>query len=630
MIFGRDKVYRLGKARQRMVWANSWYKQHHATLAPREKEELEKDLSALDAALLRKDREEASVMAKKLEAFIEPRYKRSLFSYIKEIVVALAVALFIASLVRMMWFENQEIPSGSMRPTYKEQDCLIVNKVPFGINIPFATGHFYFDPELVKRTMSFIFSADNISMPEADTTYFGLFPYKKRLIKRVMGKPGDTLYFYGGQVYGFDGEGRPLKELIDSPWMQKLEYIPFMSFSGEVEQTRAHTFILKQMNEPLGKISLTPQGQLSGEIYVKGAWQQEKSSSFNAIDSYGDFWGIKNYAMVQLLTREQVAANGDAEMSKLPSAPLYLEIRHDPALTAPAPRLFSRPQGSLVALTPYRTYLPMDKEHLAKLMANLYTARFVVEKGQVRRYTPSSEPHPVTAWRVSGVKDGTYEFYEGKASEIKWAGIAYPLAEDSPLYPEGSETIQNYFNLGIDLHPAFMPRGSQQLFFPHRYAYFRNGDLYIMGAPIFSKDDPQLADFKRKEQEREQNATKAHPYIAFKDYGPPVNANGDWDASFIKTFGLKIPPGHYLALGDNHAMSGDSRLWGFVPEANIQATPTFVYWPPSPRWGTPKDQPIVPWLTIPHFILWGILLTTFIAFVVWRSYSRRKPIFVKL
>jgi len=41
---------------------------------------------------------------------------------------------------------------------------------------------------------------------------------------------------------------------------------------------------------------------------------------------------------------------------------------------------------------------------------------------------------------------------------------------------------------------------------------------------------------------------------------------------------LIVPPGNYFVMGDNRAVSADSRYWGFVPRPNIIGRPLFVYW----------------------------------------------------
>ncbi len=42
---------------------------------------------------------------------------------------------------------------------------------------------------------------------------------------------------------------------------------------------------------------------------------------------------------------------------------------------------------------------------------------------------------------------------------------------------------------------------------------------------------------------------------------------------------IKVPPNDYFVLGDNRAVSSDSRDWGFVPQKNIIGRAAFVYWP---------------------------------------------------
>ena len=147
--------------------------------------------------------------------------------------MALALALCVAIVVRQSWFELYEIPTGSMRPTFKEQDHLSVTKTAFGINIPLVTDHILFNPALVERTGVITFTGDKIPIDQ-DTKFMWVFPYKKRFIKRLIGRPGDSLYFYGGKIYAIDSEGNPVKEFLDAPWLDGIEHIPFMQFTGSI------------------------------------------------------------------------------------------------------------------------------------------------------------------------------------------------------------------------------------------------------------------------------------------------------------------------------------------------------------------------------------------------------------
>lgn len=636
MIFNKSKSLSLNKSRNILVWGNGWYKKNWQTLPKDQLSFIEDKLQKLDQALLQQNREEASTLAKEVETFTKPRYHKSFLVYSFEIFIALALALGIALVVRLMWFEPYEIPTGSMRPTFEEKDHLVVSKTTFGLNIPLATGHFYFDPALAQRTSVFIFSGDNLDLPDVNTTYFGLFPYTKRYIKRMMGKPGDTIYFYGGKIYAVDENGNYLEDLLDSQWLKKLEHIPFITFEGRLSQApqsnsqASGQLIIKQMNLPVGKVTFYQGGAQIGEVYDGKQWiKDQPQAKGEGVHTYSDLWGIRNFAMTRLLTKKQVSEFTAVDISNYPDAPLYLELRHHPSLSTPAPRLLRQGyQDVVMSLSPYVTIIPLQQEHLDKLMSNMYTARFVVQNGRATKYQQSGPYFNRLSPEFSGIPDGIYEFYYGKGYHVGWGGILYELPSDHALYKLSSENIQKLYNLGIEISELFAPYSTSQATFPARYAYFRDGDLYALGAPLFNKDDPLLQKFVKSEEEREKISNAITPYIAFKDYGPPLK-DGKIDTEFMKTFGLKIPQGHYLALGDNHAMSADSRYFGFVPQANLQGSPSFIVWPPGSRWGIPAQQPY-PWLTLPNMIVWGTVLLAGIIWYVLHRLKQKRPIFEKL
>ena len=141
-----------------------------------------------------------------------------------------------------------------------------------------------------------------------------------------------------------------------------------------------------------------------------------------------------------------------------------------------------------------------------------------------------------------------------------------------------------------------------------------------MGSSIFSKEDPILEQFLVSEKKKQSLSNSQHPYFPFEDLGPPLKNDGSLDTDFIKKYGITIPERMYLALGDNHAMSADSRDFGFVPEDNIRGAPDFIFWPYGSRWGTP-NQPQYPLMTLPRAVVWSILGLGFAGYFV---VSRRK------
>ncbi len=627
-------LYSLRKSRQIMKSSYKWYKKRGNQLPSSQLVFFESQLQALDQALLAQNQPKADQLARQLEDFCHKHFKKSLKDYAIELGIAIILALIIATLVRQIWFELYEIPTGSMRPTFKEQDHLTVTKTAFGINYPLMTSHLYFDPNLVERTGIFIWSGHGIPYLDSDSLFMGIFPYTKRYIKRCLGKPGDMLYFYGGKIYGFDKEGRDLTELRNNPWMKKLEHIPFIHFEGQrselqepTRQTPTIQVLFRQMNQVSGRLIFRGGGELDGEVFNGQNWVKDEPEAqrypHSSIQTYSDLLGIRNFAMARLLTKKQVETLTAYSLDEIEEGILYLELRHTPSLSYPS--LVLGPQG--IFLRGYITIIPLQEKHLKELMNNMYTARFIIKDGRATLY---SHPHvSPSSPSFSGISDGTYEFYYGKAFQIHWGGITSTLPSTHPLYQSKPSDVQKLFNIGMEMSNLFEPRSRHQTTYPYRYAYFREGDLFLLGAPIIKKDDSTMKNFLAREYRKEKASTKQHPYVAFKDYGPPLTKEGELDREFIKTFGFKIPEKHYLALGDNHAMSQDSRTFGPIPQANIQGAPSLIIWPPGSRWGLPNQKPY-PLVTFPRLIIWGIVA---FALLIWYLIHRRnlhKPIFIKI
>ena len=203
-------MYRLKKSLHIFRHILKLYRRKQKELSESQRKEVVQTLSNLQEQILEKDRVQASEIAHKAEQLTTLHLKKSPLERVRDFIVGLGLALLVAVLIRTMWFELYEIPSGSMRPTLAEGDRLVVSKTTYGINIPLKRGHFLFDPNLVLRNGTVVFTGAGMDIHDVDTLYFYLFPGKKQFVKRLIGKPGDILYFYGGKIYGIDKNGNEI------------------------------------------------------------------------------------------------------------------------------------------------------------------------------------------------------------------------------------------------------------------------------------------------------------------------------------------------------------------------------------------------------------------------------------
>lgn len=139
--------------------------------------------------------------------------KRRLVLFLRGWVGSLLIALLIAASFKSAVADWNDVPTGSMVPTILEGDRIFINKLAYDLKLPFTTWH--------------IARWDNPK--RGDIVVFFSPADGKRLVKRVIGLPGDVISMRNNQLYI---NGKAVKYETINPKI--LDYIQPESHSRQI------------------------------------------------------------------------------------------------------------------------------------------------------------------------------------------------------------------------------------------------------------------------------------------------------------------------------------------------------------------------------------------------------------
>ena len=117
---------------------------------------------------------------------MDKKWKKRLLLFYRGWGFSLVIAILIATSFKSAIADWNDVPSGSMKPTILIGDRIFVNKLAYDLKLPYTTWHLAQWADPVRGDIVVFYS------PQHDG---------KRLVKRVVGLPGDTIAMFKNRLF---------------------------------------------------------------------------------------------------------------------------------------------------------------------------------------------------------------------------------------------------------------------------------------------------------------------------------------------------------------------------------------------------------------------------------------------